>query len=139
MIGFKERLGRRIKQLRMYRKIQQQTLAKSVGFTAVHMGRVEAGQQMPRTSALGTIAETLGVDLSALCIPAGAWATILVDGELLTVPLEADVLDTCAGSESIVLTPMKSIPVKMRKKVIAAFDQPARISAMIVMEPEDDI
>ena len=56
------KLGARIRELREYVGITQETLAWDAGFAKAHLSQLEAGKSVPSLPALYVLAERLGVD-----------------------------------------------------------------------------
>jgi putative transcriptional regulator len=65
--SLRQRFGARVRQLRKEKTdLSQEAFADKVGFARSYFGRVETGKANPSLDAIQTIAEGLGVEVSAL-------------------------------------------------------------------------
>lgn len=66
----KERIGARIRELRVLRELTQERLAELAGITPQHLGLVERGETNATVDVLAAIATELSVEVSDLAQPA---------------------------------------------------------------------
>ena len=69
MEKLQRRIGKRIKELRKEKGLEQQELAAECNLEKTHMSRIEAGKQNLTLKMLQRIAKGLGVDVSELFVP----------------------------------------------------------------------
>lgn len=67
--NIQERVGMRIRLLRVSKRMSQGALAKMVGLHRVSVSEIENGRQAPRLGTLDRIARALGVSLGELLGP----------------------------------------------------------------------
>lgn len=68
-LAVRQRIGKRIAQLRIQRALNQEELAELVGMNAKHLGLVERGGSNVGIDTLSAIADSLGVDLIEFFMP----------------------------------------------------------------------
>jgi len=62
----KEKLGKRIQELRKQRKLTQEKFAELVGIDAKNISKIESGRNYPSAETLTSISKTLNVELYEL-------------------------------------------------------------------------
>ena len=62
----KEKLGKRIQELRKQRKLTQEKFAELVGIDAKNISKIESGRNYPSAETLASISKTLNVELYEL-------------------------------------------------------------------------
>lgn len=63
----RQRLGRRVRQLREAQGLSQETLAAGANVSRVYLGALERSEKVPRIDVVERLAQALGVTLAELC------------------------------------------------------------------------